>query len=107
MEFLPDKGNRKWNTLLHLSAKNSIRLYTFFACDKTNFSVVIERISKDWPIIVRQNCKNFTHSMQFDEIFGENDRSGQYKFCMNCKMVCQNDKYALLLKIIIIVKKAE
>ena len=57
---------------------------------------------------VRQNCKkNFTHSMQFDEIFGENDRSGQNKFGMNCKMVCQNDKYALLLKTIIIVKNAE
>ena len=56
---------------------------------------------------VRQNCKkDFTHSMQFDEIFGENDRSGQNKFCMNCKMVCQNDKYALL-KTIIIVKNAE
>ena len=50
--------------------------------------------------------KKFTHSMQFDEIFGENDRSGQNKFCMNCKMVCQNDKYALL-KTIIIVKNAE
>ena len=44
--------------------------------------------------------------MQFDEIFGENDRSGQNKFWMNCKMVCQNDKYALL-KTIIIVKNAE